>query len=140
MSSQCVSPAIVWVANVVAQTEQSARIAPTDRSMPPPVMTNVIPMLTTPMVEAKRRIVRVLSMLANRSPAVMTPAAQISRSATTRPRLRPNEPLISPPPPPRPDSAAARSTVTVSVEGVTVFSTAPPCRFVLCSLMRPFLP
>ena len=49
MSSQCVSSAIVWVANVVAHTEQSARIAPTHRSMPPPVMTKVIPMLTTPM-------------------------------------------------------------------------------------------
>ena len=29
---------------------------------------------------------------------------------------------------------------TVSVEGVTVFSTAPLSLLVLCSLMRPFLP
>ena len=38
------------VAKVVAHTDASARIAPTDRSMPPPVITNVMPMLTTPMV------------------------------------------------------------------------------------------
>ena len=37
-------------------------------------------------------------------------------------------------------AAPGARIVTVSVEGVTVFSTAPPCGLVLCSLMRPFLP
>ena len=69
MTIQWVSSAIVWVASVVAQTEASATIAPTERSMPPPVMTKVMPMLTTPMTEASRRIVSMLSTLANRSPA-----------------------------------------------------------------------
>ena len=59
-----------WVASVVAQTELRAAIAPTDRSMPPPVMTNVMPMLTTPMADASLRIVRKLSTSANLSPAV----------------------------------------------------------------------
>ena len=60
---QWVSSAIVWVASVVAQTEASATIAPTDRSIPPPVMTKVMPMLTTPMTDASRRIVSMLSTL-----------------------------------------------------------------------------
>ena len=146
MMIQCVSSARFWVANVVDHTDASARIAPTDRSKPPPVTTKVMPMLTTPMVAAKRRMVSMLSTLANRSPAVMTPAAQISSSARTRPMLRPKEPLISPPPLSRSVSAAACSTRTVSVEGATVFSTAPTSGplsapgLVLCSLMRPFLP
>ena len=52
MTHQVVSWAISWVASVVHQTEDRARIAPTDRSMPPPMITKVIPMLTTPMVAA----------------------------------------------------------------------------------------
>ena len=55
------SSAIVWVATVVHQTDESATIAPTERSMPPPMITNVMPMLTTPIVAASRRIVRALS-------------------------------------------------------------------------------
>ena len=70
---QCVSSAIVWVATVVHQTDDSATIAPTERSMPPPMITNVMPMLTTPIVAASLRIVRVLAVDANRSPAVITP-------------------------------------------------------------------
>ena len=89
MTIQWVSSASVWVASVVAHTDASATIAPTDRSMPPPVITNVMPTLTTPITEASRRIVSTLSMLANRSPAVTTPTMQSSTSATTRPRLRP---------------------------------------------------
>ena len=57
--------------------------------MPPPMITNVMPMLTTPIVAASLRIVRVLAVDAKRSPAVMTPTRQISSSAMTRPRLRP---------------------------------------------------
>ena len=55
-------------------------------------------MLTTPMTEASRRIVRTLSMLANRSPAVMTPT--MHRAAAARRRGRgcgPTEPAIRPP-------------------------------------------
>ena len=63
--------------------------------MPPPPMTNVIPMLTTPMTEARRRIVIALSTLAKRSPAVMTPTRQTSSRAMTRPRLRPADPAMS---------------------------------------------
>ena len=74
-------------------------MAPTDRSMPPPPMTKVIPTLTTPMTEASRRIVIMLSTLAKRSPAVMTPTAQTMTSAMTRPRLRPADPASSPPRP-----------------------------------------
>jgi hypothetical protein len=64
-------------------------MAPTDRSMPPPVMTKVMPMLTTPMTDARRRIVSMLSMLAKRSPAVATPTMISSTRAMTKPRLRP---------------------------------------------------
>ncbi len=46
---------------MVAQTEDSATSAPTDRSMPPPMITKVIPMLTTPMTAASRRMVSTLS-------------------------------------------------------------------------------
>ncbi len=59
-----------WVATVVDHTDDRATIAPTERSMPPPVMTKVIPIATTPMTEARRRIVSALATLPNRSPAV----------------------------------------------------------------------
>ena len=84
------------MASVDAQTEASPTTEPTDRSMPPPMMTKVIPMLSTPMTEARRRIVRTLSMLANRSPAVATPTMQMATRAMTRPRLRPAGPCRSP--------------------------------------------
>jgi hypothetical protein len=45
-----------WVASVVAHTEASAMIAPTDRSMPPPMITNVMPTVMTPMVDASARM------------------------------------------------------------------------------------
>ena len=57
MTIQWTSSAICWVASVVAHTEDSATSAPTERSMPPPMITNVMPTLTTPMTEASRRIV-----------------------------------------------------------------------------------
>ena len=41
---------------MVAHTEESAMIAPTDRSMPPPMMTNVMPTVMTPIVEASARM------------------------------------------------------------------------------------
>ena len=70
MRIQWTSSAIAWVARVVAHTLARATIAPTDRSMPPPPMTKVMPTLTTPMTDAKRRIVMTLSTLPKRSPAV----------------------------------------------------------------------
>ena len=40
------------VATVVHQTPASATSAPTDRSMPPPMITKVMPTVITPMAEA----------------------------------------------------------------------------------------
>jgi hypothetical protein len=57
--------------------------------MPPPMMTNVIPMLTTPMTEASRRIVSRLLVLAKRSPAVAIPTMIRITKAMTRPAFRP---------------------------------------------------
>ncbi len=89
MAAQPKLLAIAWVARVVHQTEDRAKIAPTDRSMPPPVTTKVMPTLTTPITAASRRMVKTLLMSAKRSPAVITPAMQSRTRATTRPRLRP---------------------------------------------------
>ena len=89
MTSQVVEFARAWVASVVHHTELRARMAPTDRSMPPPVITKVMPTLTTPITAANRRMVSTLFGSANRSPAVTTPTTQSSSSATIRPRLRP---------------------------------------------------
>ena len=58
---------------VVAQTDASPTTAPTERSIPPAVITKVMPMETTPITDASRRMVNRLSVLANRSPAVMMP-------------------------------------------------------------------
>jgi hypothetical protein len=85
------------VASVVDHTDASATIAPTDRSIPPPVITNVMPTDTTPMTAASRRMVSALSTLANCCPAVATPTRQRMNSATTSPRLRPTDELISSP-------------------------------------------
>ena len=84
------------MASVDAQTDERATSAPTDRSMPPPMITKVMPTLTTPITDASRRIVRTLSTEANRSPAVATPTMQRITRAMTRPRLRPSGPAIRP--------------------------------------------
>ena len=129
MTTQWKSCAMVCVASVEAHTEDSPMTEPTDRSMPPPVMTKVIPMLITPTIEASRRMVSRLSMLANRSPAVMTPKMHSASKAITRPRFRPVAPLSTPP---RFVSAlATRSTRADSSAAGTVRS---------CSLTRHFLP
>src|SRR5690606_7015364 len=65
---------------------------PMDRSMPPVVMTKVMPMASTPAAAASRRMVMTLSMEANRSPAVIRPTRHSRTRATTRPRLRPHAP------------------------------------------------
>ena len=78
MIVQCTSLASSWVPVVVAQTEDRPTTAPTERSIPPAVITKVMPIDTTPMTEASRRMVSTLSVLANRSPAVMTPTRHSS--------------------------------------------------------------
>ena len=94
------APATGWPA-WSHQTEASATIAPTDRSMPPPVITKVMPIETTPITEASRRMVSTLSTLANCSPAVAMPTRHRMTSATTSPRLRPTEEPSRPPAKPR---------------------------------------
>src|SRR3954452_20324240 len=118
MTIQWKFSAICWVASVVAQTEESATMAPTDRSMPPPMITKVIPTLTTPMTAASRRMVSTLSTSANRSPAVTTPAMHSSASAMISPRLRPSGPASRPPPPPPP--ARGAEAPAVAPAGVVV--------------------
>src|SRR5674476_1471282 len=119
---QCVSSARVCVASVVAHTDASPRTEPTDRSIPPPVITNVMPMLSTPITAASRRIVMTLSTLANRSPAVLTPTTHSTAKAMTSPMLRPAPPLIS-----------RRSRLgTTSPVGATIST--------LCSVTRRSLP
>ena len=67
---------------------------PTERSMPPAVMTKVMPMLITPMIDAKRMIVRKLSTFDEAvARGDRTPTTMSSSSAMTRPRLRPAAPL-----------------------------------------------
>src|ERR687889_574586 len=80
MTIQWKSSAIAWVASVVAHTEDRATIAPTDRSMPPPMITNVIPMLTTPMTAASRRMVSTLSTSRSRSCRVSLSCSAVRRS------------------------------------------------------------
>ena len=61
--------------------------------MPPPMMTKVIPMLMTPMIEPRRRIDSGLSTLAKRSPrGDYADEHQWTTSAMMRPRVRPTEP------------------------------------------------
>ena len=81
---------------MVAQTEPAPTTAPTDRSMPPPVMTNVMPMVTTPITDASRRIVSTLSVLANRSPAVMTPTMHSSDQRDHQAEVAPRRPAQEP--------------------------------------------
>src|SRR3954469_13876299 len=126
MTIQWKSSASCWVASVLAQTEERATSAPTDRSMPPPMITKVIPTLTTPMTEASRRIVSTLSTSANRSPAVTTPTMHSTTSAITRPRLRPSGPASSPPPPPRVDRGAEAPAVAPAGVVVVVSLTLHP--------------
>ena len=96
MTIQWVSSAIVWVASVVAQTEASATIAPTDRSIPPPVMTKVMPMLTTPMTDARRRIVSMLSTLRNLSPAVQPADADQDHQGDDQAEVAPDRAVHDP--------------------------------------------
>ena len=60
---------------------------PTDRSMPPPMITIVTPTVITPITEAEVRIVSRLERVRNVS-AVDTPTMPSSTSTATRPRFR----------------------------------------------------
>src|SRR5919107_4031650 len=76
------------VATVVAHTDASAITLPTDRSIPPPMITIVTPTVITPITEAEVRIVSRLLVVANVS-AVATPITHSTTSTATSPRLRP---------------------------------------------------
>src|SRR3546814_14477609 len=84
---------------------------PTDRSMPPAMLTSVMPIEMTPTIDAARRIVRMLLTLRKVSGAVTAPTITRRRSATTSPRLRPTEPDR------KRRHAGAGSAVTVEGEG-----------------------
>ena len=77
-----------WVATVVAHTEERATIAPTDRSMPPQVMTKVMPTVTTPMTEAWVRTSWRLRVSRNSSGLVMPPTTISAASTPSRERVR----------------------------------------------------
>ena len=68
-------------ANWPPATAAAATIEPTDRSMPPVAMTNVIPIASTPMTELWRRTLRMLSLVGKTSGSRIAPA--ISRRTTT---------------------------------------------------------
>jgi hypothetical protein len=77
-----------WLATVVHQTEASARIAPTLRSMPPAMITNVIPTVTTPITDAVVRMLSMLFQVRNSPGAVAVPTIASRISTTISPRLR----------------------------------------------------
>ncbi len=77
-----------WVATVVAHTEARATIAPTDRSMPPEMMTKVMPTVTTPTTEAWVRTSCRLRVSRNSSGLVMPPTMISAASTPSRERVR----------------------------------------------------
>src|SRR5450631_40068 len=77
-----------WVEVVVAQTEASPMSDPTDRSMPPPMMTKVIPTVITPMTEACVRMVIRLLLVRNDEGWLIPPIVANTTSTPTNPRLR----------------------------------------------------
>src|SRR6478609_722378 len=123
-----------WVASVVAHTDASPTTDPTDRSMPPVVMTNVMPMARTPRIDPRLRMVMRLLTLANRSPPVTKPTTHRSSRATTSPTLRPAAPDRNPPL--RRSLAAFSTRADSSASGFFVGTDADT----LCSLTRHFLP
>src|SRR6185312_14274537 len=89
ISHQVVFPASSWVATVVDHTEHNATCEPTDRSMPPPMITNVIPMDNTPVTTARVSTVRRFEAVPNRAPAVTIPMMINTTNAMISPRCRP---------------------------------------------------
>lgn len=84
-----------WVATVVAHTEASATIAPTDRSMPPETMTKVMPTVTTPMTEAWVRTSWRLRVSRNWSGLVMPPMMIRAASTPSSERVRTSARAVS---------------------------------------------
>src|SRR5690606_2499686 len=123
-----------WVASVVAQPDARSRTEPTYRSMPPVVMTNVMPMATTPRTDPRLRMVMRLLRLRNRSPPVAKPTTHRRSSATTRPTFRPAAPDMNPLL--RRSLAAFSTRADSSASGLFVGTDADTC----CSLTRHFLP
>ncbi len=77
-----------WVATVVAHTEARATMAPTDRSMPPEVMTKVMPTVTTPITDAWVRTSWRLRVSRNSSGLVTPPMTTSAASTPSRERVR----------------------------------------------------
>ena len=73
---------------MVAHTEARATIAPTDRSMPPLVMTKVMPTVTTPMTEAWVRTSWRLRVSRNSSGLVMPPTTTRAARTPSSERVR----------------------------------------------------
>ncbi len=95
ITSQVLCDAAACTLASVATTVVSPITDPTERSMPPAVITNVMPMLMTPMIEAKRMMVRKLLTLVKRSPALIAPTSTMRARAMTSPRLRPAAPPMN---------------------------------------------
>src|SRR6476659_8836800 len=89
INHQVVLPASSWLATVVDHTEHNATCEPTDRSMPPPMITNVMPMDSTPVTTASVSTVRMLDAVPNRAPAVTMPMMINTTKAMIRPTCRP---------------------------------------------------
>ena len=119
---------------MVAHTEDRATSAPTDRSMPPPMMTKVIPTVTTPMIDALTRMFSRLLRVRNAPSVVATPTIARITSTPTRPRLRTSDNR----PPSRGDAVAdaACSTRPCSSAGGTSTAAGASVR----SVMPPLLP
>ena len=75
-----------WTLARLATTVVRPMTEPTERSMPPAVMTKVTPMLITPMIEAYRRMVSMFSRLRNRSPLVAAPTTNEQRESDDQPQ------------------------------------------------------
>ncbi len=98
---------------------------PTDRSMPPPMMTKVMPTVMTPMTEACVRIVTMLSRVGNVSGWVIQPITNSTMRTTTRPRLRISPTLRKAPPRVLAVCTAALSTLACSSAGGLCCSVTP---------------
>ncbi len=73
---------------MVAHTEARATIAPTDRSMPPEMITKVMPTVTTPMTDAWVSTSWRLRVSRNSSGLVMPPIRISTASTPSRDRVR----------------------------------------------------
>lgn len=77
-----------WVATVVAHTEERATMAPTDRSMPPEMITKVTPTVTMPITDAWVSTSCRLRVSRNASGWVMPPMRTSAASTPSRVRVR----------------------------------------------------